>query len=69
MRSSGKLASDTKEWSRQHFKDAFQRAQELSVRQYRKTNRGDRKLARLGKGLLIKLKAKKDMSWKQGHAT
>ena len=40
------------------FKDAFLREQELSIPQNKKPGRGGRKLAWLGKDLLVKLRKK-----------
>ena len=53
------------------FKDAFLRAQELSVPLNKKVGRAERKLAWLSKDLLGKLKAKKGIYklWKQGSVT
>lgn len=53
----------------QHFKDAFLRAQELSVPKYRRTNTRGRKLAWFGKDLQVKLREKKGeyRQWKQGR--
>ena len=53
------------------FKDAFLRAQELSVPLNKKAGRGGRKLAWLSKDLLGKLRAKKGAYklWKQGHVS
>lgn len=53
------------------FKDAFLRAEELSVPLNKKVGRAERKLAWLSKDLLGKLKAKKGIYklWKQGSVT
>ena len=53
------------------FKDAFLRVQEVSVPQYRKTRRGDRKPPLLCKDLMVKLRLKKGKyrQWKQGRVT
>ena len=51
----GRLSLEIKEQSRQLFKDAFLRAQELSIPQQKKSSRGGRKSALLKKDLLVKL--------------
>jgi len=53
------------------FRDAFLRAQELSVHLNKVADRGGRKPAWLRKNLLGKLRAKKGTYrlWKQGHVT
>ena len=53
------------------FKDAFRRAQELSVPLNKKVGRRGRKLAWLGKDLLGTLRVKKGAYklWKQGYVT
>ena len=62
----GKLSSETKKWKKVEksiFKNAFLKAQELSIPQNRKVGRGSRKLAWLGKDLLVRLKEKKGLYW------
>ena len=53
------------------FKDAFLKAEELSIPQNKKSGRGGRKPAWLGNNLLGMLRAKKGAYklWKQGRVT
>ena len=53
------------------FKDAFQRAQDLSIPMCKKSGKEGKRPARLSKDLLVKLKGKKEMhrQWKQGQGS
>jgi len=53
------------------FKDAFYRAQELSMPRCKKSGKEGKRPARLSKNPLIKLKGKKEMhrQWKQGQVS
>jgi len=51
------------------FKDAFHRAQELSVRRCKQSDREGKRPAWLSQDLLVKLKSKRELhrQWKQGQ--
>ena len=57
------------EQSWQIFKDAFHKAQELSIPQCKNSGREGTRLAWLSRDLLVKLKGKRELhrQWKQGH--
>ncbi|KFZ67747.1 hypothetical protein N338_13227, partial [Podiceps cristatus] len=59
------------EWSWQIFKDAFHRAQELSIPWCKKSDKEGKRPAWLNRDLLVKLKGKKEMhrQWKQGQGS
>ena len=59
------------EKSCQIFKEAFLRAQEISISRCRKTGKEGKRPALLNQGLLVKLKSKKKMlrQWKEAQAT
>ncbi|KAK4831467.1 hypothetical protein QYF61_017715 [Mycteria americana] len=59
------------EQSRQIFKDAFHKAQELSIPRYKKSGKEGKRQARMSQDLLVKLKGKKEMhrQWKQGQTS
>ncbi|KFQ86553.1 hypothetical protein N337_12956, partial [Phoenicopterus ruber ruber] len=59
------------EQSWQIFKEAFHRAQELSIPRCKKTSKGGKRPAWLSRDLLVKLKGKKEMhkQWKQGRVS
>ena len=61
------LRDNRTEQSWQHFKDAFLRAQELSIPQHKKSSRKGSKSAWLSKDLLVRLSEKKGIyrQWKQ----
>ncbi|KFM04153.1 hypothetical protein AS27_10717, partial [Aptenodytes forsteri] len=59
------------EQSRQIFKNAFHRAQELSIPRCKKTGKEGKRPVWLSQDLLVKLKGKKEMhrQWKQGQVS
>ncbi|KFQ80702.1 hypothetical protein N335_02418, partial [Phaethon lepturus] len=59
------------ERSWQIFKDAFHRAQELSIPRCKKSGKEDKRLAWLSQDFLVKLKGEKEMprQWKQGQVS
>ena len=61
------LGDSETEQSWQHFKDAFVRAQELSISQHKKSDRQGKKQGWLNKDLLVRLMEKKEKykDWEQ----
>ena len=61
------LGDSETEQSWQHFKDAFVRAQELSISQNKKSDRQGKKQGWLNKDLLVRLMEKKEKykDWEQ----
>ena len=61
------LGDSETEQSWQHFKDAFVRAQELSISQHKKSGRQSKKQGWLNKDLLVRLMEKKEKykHWEQ----
>ena len=59
------------EQSWQIFKDAFHRAQELSIPRCKKSGKDSKRPAWMSRDLLVKLKGKKEMhrQWKQGQVS
>ncbi|KFW11305.1 hypothetical protein N327_10989, partial [Fulmarus glacialis] len=65
------LRDEGAEQNWQIFKDAFRRAQELSIPSYKESGKEGKRPASLSRDLLVKLKDKKEMhrQWKQGQVS